>query len=104
MTLLIIYCIISAIVIGYSVIPDKDLKDIGGFGSQFVFVLFCIAISPIIFTIAVFWSLGTDILDRTVRRKKVHEKTLKMYEEVSNGTQKRLTNCMKRYFDYFGRN
>lgn len=53
--------------------------------------------------IAIGWMMVESIGDFTVNRKKVKEAQLKFYEELSNGTQKRLTNCMKRYFEYFER-
>lgn len=99
-TLLIIYCVISAILVTYIVISDKTF---GNIGEKIALLVFCILISPIIITIAIGWMMVETIGNLTVNRKKVKEAQLKSYEEVSNGTQKRLTNCMKRYFDYFGR-
>lgn len=99
-TLLIIYFVISAILIASIIIPDKTIDDIGG---KIALLVFCILISPIIVAIAIGWMMVKSIGDLTVNRKKIKEARLKSYAEVSNGTQKRLTNCMKRYFEYFGR-
>ena len=99
-TLLIIYYVISAILIACIVIPDKTIDDIGG---KIALLVFCMLISPIIVAIAIGWMIVETIGDLTVNRKKIKEARLKSYAEVSNGTQKRLTNCMKRYFEYFGR-
>lgn len=100
-TLLIIYYVISAILIACLIIPDKSINDISG---KIALTVFCMLISPIIITIAIGWMMVETIGNLTVNRKKVKEAQLKSYAEVSNGTQKRLTNCMKRYFEYFGRN
>lgn len=101
-TTLIIYCIISTIMMACIIIPDKT----GGYDNiveKIILEGICILLGPVIIAIAMGWLMVESIEDLTVNRKKVKEAQLKSYEEVSKGTQKRLTNCMKRYFEYFGR-
>lgn len=101
-TALIIYCIVSTIMMACIIIPDKT----GGYDNiveKIILEGICILLGPVIIAIAMGWLMVESIGDLTVNRKKVKEAQLKSYEEVSKGTQKRLTNCMKRYFEYFGR-
>lgn len=101
-TTLIIYCIVSTIMMACIIIPDKT----GGYDNiveKIILEGICILLGPVIIAIAMGWLMVESIGDLTVNRKKVKEAQLKSYEEVSKGTQKRLTNCMKRYFEYFGR-
>lgn len=101
-TALIVYCIISTIMMACIIIPDKTCN-FDNIAEKIVSEGICILLGPIIIAIAIGWMMVETIGDLTVNRKKVKEAQLKSYEEVSNGTQKRLTNCMKRYFEYFGR-
>ena len=98
LTALIVYCIISTIMMACIIIPGKT-RDFGDTADKIVLIL----LGPIIIAIATGWTIVECIGDFTVNRTKIKEAQLKSYEELSNGTQKRLTNCMKRYFDYFGR-
>lgn len=102
MIALIVYCIISTIIMACIIIPDKTCK-FDNIAEEIVSEGICILLGPIIIAIAIGWMMVECIGDFTVNRKKVKEAQLKSYEELSNGTQKRLTNCMKRYFEYFGR-
>lgn len=102
LTALIVYCIISTIMMACIIIPDKTCK-FDNIAEEIVSEGICILLGPIIIAIAIGWMIVESIGDLTVNRKKVKEAQLKSYEELSNGIQKRLTNCMKRYFDYFGR-
>ena len=101
-TALIVYCIISTIMMACIIIPDKTVS-FDYIIEKIVSEGICILLGPIIIAIAIGWMMVETIKDLTVNRKKVKEAQLKSYEEVSKGTQKRLTNCMKRYFEYFGR-
>lgn len=92
MIFLIIYCIISAVIIGWAIIPETNLD-----AGEICLDIFLILASPIIFTVIIILYL----LDCTVNRKKVKLAQYKDYQEVSNGIQNRLANCMKRYNDYF---
>lgn len=96
-TVLIIYCVISAILLACIVIPDKSIGN--NTREKIVLDVFCILISPIIVAIAT----GEYIAEQTIYRKKTKAEELKYYETFSKSTQKRLANCMKRYFEYFGR-
>lgn len=96
MIALIVYYIVSAILMAYIAIPDKTA---GNIGEKIVLDVFCILISPIIVAIAVIQAIGEE----TIYRKKTKETQLKYYETFSKSTQKKLTNCMKRYFKYFRR-
>ena len=102
MTALIVYCIISTIITACIIISDKTWK-FDNIVEKIVIEGICILLGPIIIAIATGWMIVESIGDLTINRKKVKEAQLKSYEELSNGTQKRLTNCMKRYFEYFGR-
>lgn len=102
MTALIVYCIISTIITACIIISDKTWR-FDNIAEKIVTEGICILLGPIIIAIATGWMIVESIGDLTVNRKKVKEAQLKSYEELSNGTQKRLTNCMKRYFEYFGR-
>lgn len=99
---LIVYCIISTIITACIIISDKTWR-FDNIAEKIVTEGICILLGPIIIAIATGWMIVESIGDLTVNRKKVKEAQLKSYEELSNGTQKRLTNCMKRYFEYFGR-
>lgn len=101
-TALIVYCIISTIMMACIIIPDKTYN-FDNIAEEIVSEGICILLGPIIIAIAIGWMIVETIGDLTVNRKKVKEAQLKSYEELSNGTQKRLSNCMKRYFEYFGR-
>lgn len=101
-TALIVYCIISIIMMACIIIPDKTVN-FDYIAEKIVSEGICILLGPIIIAIAIGWMIVETIGDLTVNRKKVKEAQLKSYAEVSNGTQKRLNNCMKRYFEYFGR-
>jgi hypothetical protein len=102
LTALIVYCIISTIMMACIIIPDKTCK-FDNIAEEIVSEGICILLGPIIIAIAIGWMIVESIGDFTVNRKKVKEVQLKSYEELSKGTQKRLTNCMNRYFEYFGR-
>ena len=97
MIFLIIYCIISAVIIGWSIIPEPIIPEMKRDAGEICLDIFLILVSPIIFTVIIILYL----LDCTVNRKKVKLAQHKDYQEVSNGIQKRLANCMKRYNDYF---
>jgi ABC-type siderophore export system fused ATPase/permease subunit len=98
MIFLIIYCIISAVIIGWAIIPETEFVAL-----EICLDIFLILISPVILTIVLVWLPIEAILNRTVWRKKVKLAQYKDYQEVSNGTQKRLTNCQQRYNEYFNR-
>ena len=102
LTALIVYCIISTVMMACIIIPDKTCN-FDNIIEKIVTEGICILLGPIIIAIAIGWMIVETIGDFTVNRKKIKEAQLKSYEELSNGTQKRLTNCMKRYFEYFGR-
>lgn len=102
MTALIVYCIISTIIMACIIISDKTWS-FDNIVEKIVIEGICILLGPIIIAIATGWMIVESIGDLTVNRKKIKEAQLKSYNELSNGTQKRLTNCMKRYFEYFGR-
>ena len=102
MTALIVYCIISTIIMACIIIPDKTCK-FDNIVEEIVLEGICILLGPIIIAIAIGWMIVESIGDLTVNHKKVKEAQLKSYEELSKGTQNRLTKCIKRYFEYFGR-
>lgn len=99
---LIVYCIISTIMMACIIIPDKT-SSFDNIVEKIVLDGICILLGPIIIAISMGWLMVESIGDLTVNREKAKTAQLKYYEEVSKSTQKRLTNCMKRYFEYFGR-
>ena len=82
------------------IIPDKT-GDFDSIGEKIIIDGICILLGPIIIAIAMGWLMVESIGDLTINRKKVKIEQYKTYQEVSNGIQSRLANCMKRYNDYF---
>ena len=83
------------------IIPDKTCN-FDNIVEKIVSEGICILLVPIIIAITIGWMMVESIGELTVNRKKVKIEQYKTYQELSNGTQKRLANCMKRYSDYFG--
>lgn len=77
LTILIVYCIISIIMMACIIIPDKTVN-FDNIAEKIVSEGICILLGPIIIAIAIGWMMVETIGDLTVNRKKNKRSTVKI--------------------------